>query len=191
MSTDQLIAEIEGLEAEREELERKIEALDLEHRLARVEAKHQHAAEMRTLLSRRRVLRRLVEIMILIALGVGIVWFLMRDRITPLELRGTVTTASEHAPVAVGSACTLGLKALIGIDNAHLTLSCASTRLYGSDTSFGALRCDPPSGAQFRCEDSDSIASDGDPSLRLERAAGTIDVADGHRWSLQIALEPE
>jgi hypothetical protein len=102
---------------------------------------------------------------------------------------GEVTEATgATAPAAAGDACTVQLQPGYGVHDGWLTVDCGGRRLVGWDV-LGGVSCATSDAGLRTCRDDGPIAEDGDPTMHLDEAAGTVVLTDGPAWSLTIALD--
>jgi hypothetical protein len=118
------------------------------------------------------------------ALGAGLLFTTGSAPGGPAEtLRARVVEVRGPAPARAGESCVVALRrSALGATSAQV--DCGDLRLYGH-ASLGGVSCE-----ERRCDDPDPIAVDGDPSFGLDRATGRLEIADGPRWGVTLAIEP-
>ena len=179
-----LAARVAALSSERARLLGEVEAARRE--LADWQASRDERRKARVAARRR---GPMLAIFVLVGLGVAVIAGLVVLRLVEAEtLYGHVTARIGEAPALADDRCVLRVEPAYLPYNGWIQLDCGRRRLYGYD-SYGHLQCETRDGRASRCEDSGPIEVDGDPHLVVDRAAGRVQVDDGDRWRLEIALD--
>jgi hypothetical protein len=184
-----------GLEA----LQARVRSLESERDLARAaveearrELENERAkthAEVIALARKRNVRRRRIAIGTLLSVAVsGLVTAAVLTHVEEEMFEAEVTRVRGPAPAEVGERCRVALGPAYGPANADLRIDCGGQRLYGYGA-FGAVRCETEDGRATLCTDQWSIPEDGDPSVRLDTRARTLEIHDGLQWRIWLALD--
>lgn len=107
-------------------------------------------------------------------------------RSLPETLGARVTrTAGNAPPVGRGSVCTTAIAPAEGTFNCRIEVSCGGTGLYGTTPSMGYAHCSWDGAVALSALDEHD--DDGDPALRLDRGARSVEVRT-ESWTVTLEL---